>query len=368
MSKRILLGGCDIPGWGGAATCQYELLDRMRRDGFDVASVNLIEEKDQVFYRYVWGDNFLNPRSLDHIHACTLTDPLYRPHDRLIELIDTLAPDLLVGFGVMATVIMKLAAPRVPIAFLTIGSYQLQQLIEAGAVADFMDFQRLVGLGVRFPIAADSPERRAIEMAELIVIHSPVVRFAFDHFFPGAAGKTYANLISFADFIYPDAAHVDGFRRPFAERDIDLLCAASSWTRPVKNYPLVERIVSRCGKLNIHLVGELDRSNPACHDHGVVADRDELYSLLGRSKVVACPSLVDAAPGVLFEASALGCNVVASPNCGNWRLCHDDLVPARCGRNEFVAKIAAAVRAPYADNRDRFLGGYADLVATLDVL
>ncbi|MBI3758860.1 MAG: hypothetical protein HY269_03800, partial [Deltaproteobacteria bacterium] len=55
MSKRILLAGCDIPGWGGAATCQYQLTERMQRDGFDVVSVNLINQIDQVFYRYVWG-------------------------------------------------------------------------------------------------------------------------------------------------------------------------------------------------------------------------------------------------------------------------------------------------------------------------
>ncbi|HUI27117.1 MAG TPA: hypothetical protein VL403_13620 [Candidatus Kryptonia bacterium] len=367
MSKRILLGGCDIPGWGGAATCQYHLTERMQRDGLDVASVYLINEIDQGFYRYVWGDNFLNPRSLENIHACVLAEPLYRVHERVTDLIDTLAPDLLVAFGVIATVIMKLAAPRLPIVFMTIGSYHVQRLIETGAVEDFMDFQRLVARGVRFPVAADSPERQAVQLADLIVMHSPVVRFAFDHFFPGSVGKAYENLISFADFIYPDSQQVDALRRPFAERDIDLLFAASSWTRPIKNYPLVEQIVAQCDGLNVHIAGDCERRHPAVHHHGVVTSRAELYALLGRSKTLVCPSLVDAAPGILFEASALGCNVVASPNCGNWPLCSDELVAKRCTRNEFVAKIHTALAAPQPDNRNRFLGGYDDLVATLYV-
>jgi hypothetical protein len=59
----------------------------------------------------------------------------------------------------------------------------------------------------------------------------------------------------------------------------------------------------------------------------------------------------------------MGCNVVASPNCGNWELCHEQLLadsPAA-----FAGAIRRAVTTPYADNRERFRGGYAELVDTL---
>lgn len=365
MGKRILIGGCDIPGWGGAATCQYRLVERMQRDGFDVVSVNLINEIDQVFYHYVWGDDYLNPRSLKDIHACIIEDPLYRAHARLTELIDTLAPDLIVGFGVIATVLLKLAAPRVPVVFMTIGSFHLQQVIEQGAVRDFLDFQRLSERGVRFPVFRTSPEKQAAQLADLIVIHSPVVRFAFEHFLPGSVGKIYSNTISFADFIYPEDAEVGALRKPFDQRDIDLLFVASSWTRAIKNYALVEQIAAQCKQLNVHVVGDFDRRLRACTHHGVVTSREALYALVGRTKALACPSLADAAPGVLFEASAMGCNVIASPNCGNWELCNQALRAQECTGSEFVAKVHTAVARPYPDHRDRFLGGYDDLVTTL---
>ena len=155
-------------------------------------------------------------------------------------------------------------------------------------------------------------------------------------------------------------------KTPFPTRDIDLLFVASSWTRSVKNYALVRKIAARCdGKL--HIVGKVDQPHPRAHYHGVIAQRDELYALLGRSKTLVCPSLLDAAPGVSFEASAMECNVIASRNCGNWQLCNPQLLPNECTRDAFVGKIARSLAKRYADNRELFRGGYEDLVETLSV-
>ena len=63
----------------------------------------------------------------------------------------------------------------------------------------------------------------------------------------------------------------------------------------------------------------------------------------------------------------MGCNVVASPNCGNWQLCNSRLVAERGTRAEFLSKIELSLGAPFTDNRERFRGGYADLVDTLSV-
>jgi glycosyltransferase involved in cell wall biosynthesis len=117
--------------------------------------------------------------------------------------------------------------------------------------------------------------------------------------------------------------------------------------------------------LNIHIVGDVDRPCPPARQHGVVARREDLYDLLGRSKTIVCPSLLDAAPGVLFEASAMGCNVITSPNGGNWQLCNERLLAERCSADVFVSRINRSLAAPHEDNRERFRGGYVDLVDTL---
>jgi glycosyltransferase involved in cell wall biosynthesis len=338
----------------------------MQKDGLDVTYVNLVSEQDEVFLRHVFGGNFGNPRSLENVYISILREPLWRRHDALAGLIGSLAPDLLLGFGFIAARLMKLAAPGKPLVFMTSGCAQTKRLLEAGAIRDFITFRRHVARGVVYPVR-DDQERRAAASCDLIVVHSPLVRFAFEHFFPVHAGKIYSNLISVADCVYPEAEPFAGLSRPFADRDIDVIFVASSWNRPEKNYGLVKKIVSRCAGLNIHIVGEVHRPCPPARHHGVVARREDLYSLLGRSKAIVSPSLIDPAPGILFEASAMGCNVIASPNCGNWQLCNEQLLADRCSPETFLNKIRIAVAGPYKDNAERFRGGYEDLVDTLGV-
>jgi glycosyltransferase involved in cell wall biosynthesis len=368
MSKRILLGCYEIPGWGGAATCHYQLFERLQRDGFDVAYVNLVHEGDELFLRYQFGDNFGNPRALDNVHTCMLKESAWGSQPALARLIESLAPDLVVAFGFIATVVLKAAAPHLPVVFITAGSRRVQGLIESGAVRDFMGFRRSVECGIAFPAPLVCREREAAEVCDLIVMHSPHVRLAFEYFFPQHAGKIYANTISVADLIYAEAERFQELRRPFSERDIDLIFVASSWDRREKNYPLVREIGARCNGFNMHVVGGVEQARFPASYHGVITQRAELYALLGRSKTIVCPSLIDAAPGVLFEASVMGCNVVASPNCGNWQLCNPELVANECAAAAFLTAIGRSLTRVYDDNRARFAGGYQDLADTIGVL
>jgi glycosyltransferase involved in cell wall biosynthesis len=230
-------------------------------------------------------------------------------------------------------------------------------------VADFAAFTRLVERGVTFTPPRGDRERVVVESSDLILPHSPHVRFAFEQFFPGHMGKVYANDLSIADLCYREAEAFSALARPFAQRDIDVLFVASDWERPEKNYPLVQKLAASCRNLRLHLVGAAPTDGLPLHRHGVIADRRALYALLGRSRALVCPSHFDAAPGVLFEASAMGCNVVASPNCGNWQLVPEPLLARSPAA--FDACIRRAAAAPYADHRQRFGGGYAELVETL---
>jgi len=365
MSKRILLACYEVPGWGGASTYLYQLFRRMQRDSLDVSYVNLVEEADAVYFRYLWGDGFGNPLRLENVVACILRGPLWQPHAAIIEIIRERSPEILVGCGFFAARLLELAAPQLPTVFMTSGSHQLKRLIERGHVKDFMDFRARAEGGLTYPVLPDDPEERAAAAADLIIVHSPLVRFAFEHFFPWHMGKVYTGTISPADVVYAESGGFAALRRRFAERDVDVMFVANDWGRPEKNYGLAKSIASHCRDVSVHIVGELHDPHPPGHPHGLVADRERFHQLLGQTKTVVCPSLMDAAPGVLFEASAMGCNVIASKNCGNWQLCSDRLVPERCALAPFLDAIEIAVSAPVADNGARFRGGYQELVDTL---
>jgi len=363
MRNKLLLACYEVPGWGGANTFLYTLYERMQRDGFAIEYANLVKDDDEPYLRHTFGKDLGNPSGLADVQTSILESPLWRVHPGVVDLIRVAKPDLILVCGFIAAWLMKRAAPDIPLAFITSGCSQIKLLMRAGAIDDFMGFERSVARGIVFEARQGDQERAAVEMSDLILLHSPIIRFAFEHFFPGHMGKAYANLISIADCVYAEAEPFTHLARPFAERDIDVIAVASNWSRPEKNYPLLQRIAAACDGLRLHVVGKIEGDHLPGHSHGVVTRRDEIYALLGRSKTIVCPSRFDPAPGVLFEASAMGCNVVASPNCGNWELCNAQLLAD--SPRAFASRVCRAMTAPYEDNRQRFRGGYADLVDTL---
>jgi hypothetical protein len=144
-------------------------------------------------------------------------------------------------------------------------------------------------------------------------------------------------------------------QQPFFERDIDVLFIAESWTRPEKNYKMVKEIASQCKHLRVHIAGEMEKTLPNVRHHGLVTRREEVFKLLGRTKTIVCPSLFDLAPGILYEASAMACNIIASKNCGNWQVCNEELLVDPFNLNNFLEKLYLSLSKKYEDNMDYFL-------------
>lgn len=369
MRRRILLGCYEVPGYGGASTSNYHLFEMMQRDGLDVHLLNIIDEADEAYFRYLFGENVGNPRLLDDVHNCVLSGQLFEAHPELTECIERLSPDLLVGDGFIAALLMKQAAPGRRLVFITSGCSQVTTYLDGRRTRDCFRLgrflQRMKGgcqvFGVR--------ERQAVEISDLVITHSDLIRDLMHCFFPLHSGKVYSRVIWRAEWIRQDALGHTQLRKPFYERDIDLLFVASIWSRPVKNYAWVRGIVSRCRNLAVHIVGEVEQELTGVAHHHFIVRRDDLYSLMGRAKTVVCPSLFDAAPGILFEASAMGCNIVTSKNCGNWRICNEQLLVDPFSLSGFVENVRLSLARKLADNMDYFLetDSYGDLIDTLMV-
>jgi glycosyltransferase involved in cell wall biosynthesis len=177
----------------------------------------------------------------------------------------------------------------------------------------------------------------------------------FLRLYPDQARKIHPDVFWFAEWIAQDAAEYSRFALPFNERDIDALFVASSWARKEKNSGLAAEIVSRLGGHSVHVAGEFTEPIPGAAHHGFVGMREDLFRTMGRARVVVCPSLFDAAPGILFEGSVMGCNVVASRNCGNWELCNDQLLVSEYSADAFAEAIRRAHSAKLPDNMKQFL-------------
>jgi glycosyltransferase involved in cell wall biosynthesis len=367
MTPRILLGSFEVPGLGGSSTASFQLFKRMLADGRDVHYFNLIDE-DPAFLQCTFGPMAGNPEGLPNVHNCWLNGALDPVPSQVGGLVRALDPQVVVGFGFIAALLLKHAAPDRRTVFVTGTCRQAQDYVTTGRAKDAMHLARALADTGRPPRLVNPEERQAVEACDLVLTHSPLVSEFVSRFFPAFAGKVYPNVIWFAEWICDAARPWCDHARQFEDRDIDVLFVASSWERREKNYPMVAAIANGLPDAAVHVVGDAPHPLHSVTNHGFLADRGALFELLGRARCVVCPSRIDASPGVLFEASAMGCNVVASRNCGNWQLCHADLLADPMHADRFVECTRRALRRKFDDGMDSILrqGSYADLMQTLE--
>lgn len=341
----------------------------MRKDGFEAGFLNLISESDEEYFKYVFGEALGNPKGLPEVYNCFLQGNNYKPQPGLADLIDSLSPDLMVGVGWIAALLMKKAAPQKSLIYLTTGCDQLKTLLVRKRVADFLSFSEYTRkakphLGIFSPL-----EYQAVVNSDYVITHSTIILDLYRYFFRLFTGKIYPEVIWFADWICQEAREYRHLSKPFLEREIDLILVSSDWNRVEKNYDLVKKILSRFSRLNIHIVGEMEETFSHATHHGLITEREKLFQLLGNAKTIICPSLFDAAPGILFEAAVMGCNMITSKNCGNWMICHDELLVDPFRPVHFFQKIPLALEKKFDDNLDYFLkaDSYRNLMETISV-
>lgn len=364
MSKKFLLGCYEVPGYGGASTVAYRMFEDLQTQGFDIAFVNLISGDTAPYLQAVYGSALGNPRGLANVHNVILERGPFHPspaHEKLARLIETLAPDVLIGQDFIGSLLLKASAPGKRILFITAGSDQAKQALLNRRVANVTELLRRIEkekASHKFRLPPRAPGRReaqAVESADLILLHSEMMRPLFSYYFPAHAVKLFPETMWFAEWITRDAAPYTCLRKPFAERAIDVLFVASLWNRVEKNWVLAREIIVRHPEWNIHVAGEsVERTGHAIY-HGLITDRAKLFALMGNARVVVSTSRLDAAPGVLFEAAVMGCNVVATQNCGNWELCHPALLAQSLRAEEFGERIRAARAREYKQNPEKFL-------------
>ncbi len=367
LDKNILIGCYEVPGYGGAATAAYQLFESFQKDGLNVSYLNIIGEQDPDYFRFAFGESYGNPKSLRNVHNCILNASVFQPQPVLTNLIHDLVPDLMIGIGFIAAHVMKHACPEQKLIFMTSGFDQVSHTILRNLAKDLISLEKLLVSSPGRPHIHSIREAEAFGLSDLIVVHSESVLSLSKRYFPLQSGKIYSNVIGFAEWIYGDAMNYSALSKEFCERDIDVLFVSSSWNRPVKNYRFVRKLLPRLIDLRVHIVGSTEEIMDEATYHGLVNDRKELFSLLGRAKTVVCPSLFDAAPGILFEASALGCNIVASKNCGNWRICNEELLVEPFTVKQFLDRIRISQTHKFEDLMDLFLRScsYEDLKETI---
>jgi glycosyltransferase involved in cell wall biosynthesis len=353
--KKILIGCYEVPGYGSENTASHKLFQMMHSRGLDASYLNIIDEQYDGYFKYVFGENYANPYGLDNVYNCAVNKPLNSEQTKLTDLVDKIAPDIMVGIGYPAAFLLKKSCPQKPLIFLTSGCAQADQLIASKEARDAISLTETINQTCTTPLFQDKLEKKTVEISDLIITHSDLIKNLFLYFYHPHSGKIYSDIVWSGDWIHKDALDYSELKKPFTQREIDVIFVASSWARPEKNFNLVKKIVSCLEGLNIHIVGEVEKKLPNAKHHGLIRRREDLFALLGNTKTVVCPSLFDPAPGILFEASAFECNIITSKNCGNWKICNEKLLIDPFNLINFIERISISLKNKFEDNMGFFI-------------
>jgi len=367
MTPRVLMGSSGLPGIGGIATVGYERFAQLVADGVEASFVNLLRPGERARLNDTYGDSTGNPERLDNVCDVTVdADGL----QALAALIQRQDPGVLLGLGHAATLVLRRASRERPLVFMPGTCRQAQDAVTMGLAPDATSLHDAIAAGTFPSRILHQPEASAVAACDLLVMNSGLMLSMAHHFFPAYTGRIWPEPISSATWTCTGVRRFDALALPFDARDVDVCLVASDWTRPEKNYGWVEALPAALRGASIHVVGRVPFELPGVVHHGFLAERAEMMRILGRARCVASPSIIDAAPGVLYEAATMGCNVVASRNCGNWELCAAELLVDPFTLEQFAAAIRRAMASRVDDHLDTVLSaaGHADFIAILDAL
>jgi glycosyltransferase involved in cell wall biosynthesis len=332
--------------------------------------LNLISDFEEDFFRYQFGEGYPNPNSYEDVHTCVLQgDAFLSPQPTVIEAVQKINPDVILANGFISALVIKNNLPNIPLVYLTNSCKQVRSYIQAGKANYAIQLlEQIKELKWQPPILVKE-ELLAVKLSDLTITHSDLTRDFYIAFFPKYMGKIYKDIFWRSAQIIETARHYEHLSRPFTEREIDVLFVASDWQRIEKNYPFVEKIVNGISGKNIHVVGNYPHPLAGVTHHGLIADPEHLFSLMGNAKTLVCPSVFDAAPAVLFEGAVMGSNIVTSKNCGNWSVCKPELVTEEFTPTAFIELIEKAAQQKLPDHLSKFekLGDVKELFDLLTI-
>jgi len=350
VSNKILVASCDVPEYGRDARSGYRLFEKMQADGVATAYVNLVESQDVDFFKFVAGEEFGNPKSLEGVANIIVDGPEIASGPGFCPSTDRLAPAIMVAIGSRAAAWLKRVAPENPLVLIPTTCPKFPN----GASKRRAWFARE---GEQTPAAVGfSAEKEAAAVSDLIIAPSRVIQDSLRVSYPSVANKICDDVIWDAEWRCEKVPACSELNRDFSKRDIDVLFVATSWEKPEKNYRLVENLISRLKDVNAHVIGEVPKKIRRASHHGLVTEAKEHYGLLGRAKTVVCPAAFDPLPEALAEASLMGCNIVAAKTSAYAAVCNENLLANDTGLEAFAAKVSLSLRKPYEPHIDEILG------------
>lgn len=286
-SQPIFVGGCSLQSF-----MLHEILLKLGHDS------HLLSFQVDVDGDWIYG--------LPNTHKIVTEGAQVKVYPEITQHVKAINPDIIIGFGVFAPAIVKLACPEYKVAAIPMNSAQLKKYIGTGKFEDVLHvFNHAINTPELLPII-EPVEGELLKLYDIIIPTSKLMHTVFNYFWDI---KDKVKEAVFSSCLVSDNPNAD---RPFSDRPIDVLFAAYRWTT-IKNREFVEWLYKEFTNrgLNTKIVG-LDMPNSM----GLIQNK-ELYELYSKTKIFCEVSRMESGSNVLIEAIRSGCNVITSANTGN---------------------------------------------------
>jgi glycosyltransferase involved in cell wall biosynthesis len=353
MSGPLLVTCRGIPGYGGASTYAYVLFEVLRGLGFPAHYVTMVNPRLARLGERHFGAQWWNPAGLPDVHLFVAGSYSRREQPVLGNILRRLRPRLVIAKNDIAPRLVRHALNGVETWFLTSSSKPMKAACTRGFAKSLEDGMAKLGRGVALPWGS-ARERSVVHSCDRVFCDSEVTRICFARLYPEHAHKIHPRAFWSASTFQRKLGGGGGPRQRFSSRSIDLLFIANRWNRNEKEYPLVKALIRDFRGRNIHVVGRAREKADGARYHGIVPHA-RVLELMAQAKTVVSTSSYDSSPNILFEGALMGCNVVASKNCGNWSVCHPELLVEPHHRSRFIEKARLSLTRKFDANLAPFV-------------
>lgn len=302
------------PGQGGAASVAYNYHKKLLDEGYNsklyfFLKANEIEE-------ILLDSNLYNPSSYKNVYYLSRNF-----HDKKEQYSDFNVANTIIAFNYGVIPIIKKQFSGELIYYVT-GSPELT-LGENSPVNNNISYEKFMNES-NYKYLLDNKQSilnlMNLELADKVVVSCEIVKNLYIKFYPQFSNKYIIEPFEKNIYEYKHKLPTDTNKILFNDREFFIICAASSWKRPVKNVALIYNIFKHFPDENKVIIGtQNDKYNFKDIPNTTVLDiipNNELHRFLCNSKNYILPSFFESASITLLEALHNGCNVITSRNVG----------------------------------------------------
>jgi hypothetical protein len=314
-SYNVVIASTQYPGYGGAASVAYDYHKKLLDEGYNSKLFFFLNKKEIELM--LPDSNLYNPSSYKNVYYLLSQNF----HDKKEQYSDFNVANTIIAFNYGIIPIIKKHFSGELIYYVT-GSPELT-LGENSPVNNNISYEKFMNES-NYKYLLDNKQSilnlMNLELADKVVVSCEIVKNLYIKFYPQFSNKYIIEPFEKNIYEYKHKLPTDTNKILFNDREFFIICATSSWKRPVKNVALIYNIFKHFPDENKVIIGtQNDKYNFKDIPNTTVLDiipNNELHRFLCNSKNYILPSFFESASITLLEALHNGCNVITSRNVG----------------------------------------------------